>query len=78
MAQTIVIPEGDKDLKDVTKITPDTKVNLRSNVKYPTDVYGGPKQNSMISSSWTEDDVVFTNPDIVNKSEDESGIPVES
>ena len=66
MAQTIVIPQGDKNLNDVTKITPDTRVNHKSDVKYPTDVYDGSKQNSMVAESWVEGDVTFTNPHEIN------------
>ena len=58
MAQTIVIEQGDKDLNDVTKITPDTKVNYRADVKYPaTDL-----NNGMVAETWEEDGVTFTNP----------------
>lgn len=37
MAQQVVIKKGDEMLEDVTLTKPDTKVNLQSNVKYPTD-----------------------------------------
>ena len=68
MAQTIVIPEGDKNLNDVTKITPDTRVNHRSDVKYPaTDL-----NNGMVAESWVEGDVTFTNPHEITNPTDES------
>ena len=58
MAQTIVIEQGDKDLHDVTKITPDTKINQKANIKYPaTDLNMG-----MTEQSWEEGDVTFVNP----------------
>ena len=42
MAQTIVIEQGDKNLNDVTKITPDTRVNQKAVIKYPaTDLNDG-------------------------------------
>lgn len=72
MAQTIIIPEGDKNLQDVTKITPDTRVNHCSDVKYPTDVFDGTRVNSMVAESWTEDDVTFTNPHEVTSEDSES------
>ena len=64
MAQTIVIPQGDKNLNDVTKITPDTRVNHRSDKKYPVTEL----ENGMVKESWTEDDVTFTNPHEINSS----------
>lgn len=75
MAQTIVIEQGDKNLQNVTKITPDTPVNLQSDVKYPTDVFDGTRQNSMVAKSWTdEDEITFTNPHILEtESSDDSG-----
>lgn len=72
MAQTIVIKQGDKDLNDVTKITPDTRVNQKANIKYPTDVFDGSKQNSMTAESWTEGDVTFTNPHTLTSTNNES------
>ena len=58
MAQTIVIEQGDKNLNDVTKITPDTRVNQKAAIKYPaTDLNDG-----IVSESWTEGEVTFTNP----------------
>lgn len=58
MAQTIIIEQGDKNLQDVTMVTPDTRVNYRSDKKYPvTDL-----NNGMVAESWTEGDVTFTNP----------------
>lgn len=58
MAQTIVIEQGDKDLKDVTKITPDTKVNQKAAIKYPvTDLNDG-----IVEEAFTEGEVTFTNP----------------
>lgn len=61
MAQTIVIKQGDKDLQDVTKITPDTRVNQKAIIKYPaTDL-----NNGMTAESWTEDEVTFTNPHVI-------------
>lgn len=62
MAQTIIIEQGDKDLQDVTKVTPDTRVNQKATIKYPvTDL-----NNGMQSESWTdEDEVTFTNPHII-------------
>lgn len=73
MAQTIVIPQGDKNLNDVTKITPDTRVNHKSDVKYPVGlepIKGG--GDSMVSSSFTEDSVTFTNPHEVTADSSES------
>lgn len=37
MSQQVVIKKGDEMLEDVTLVKPDTKVNLYSGVKYPTD-----------------------------------------
>lgn len=58
MAQTIVIEQGDKNLQNVTKITPDTRVNQKATIKYPvTDL-----NNGMTEESWTEDEIKFVNP----------------
>ena len=58
MAQTIVIEQGDKNLNNVTKITPDTRVNYKCDKKYPvTDLNDG-----MMKETFTEGDVTFTNP----------------
>ena len=58
MAQTIVIEQGDKNLQNVTKITPDTRVNQKAVIKYPaTDL-----NNGITEESWTEDEIVFVNP----------------
>lgn len=62
MAQTIVIEQGDKDLQNVTKITPDTRVNQKANIQYPTAVEPGPGYNAMVEESFTEDEVTFVNP----------------
>lgn len=66
MAQTIVIEQGNKDLENVTKTTPDTRVNQQAVVKYPVGLE--PVANaggSMQGSSWTDEDgVTFTNPHI--------------
>jgi hypothetical protein len=68
MAQTIVIEQGDKDLQDVTKITPDTRVNQKAVIKYPaTDL-----NNGMTAETWTEDETTFTNPHAITPAE-ESG-----
>lgn len=68
MAQTIIIEQGDKDLNDVTKITPDTRVNQKATIKYPaTDLVDG-----MTSESWTEDEVTFTNPHVITTTDSES------
>lgn len=69
MAQTIVIPQGDKNLNDVTKITPDTRVNQKATIKYPaTDLNDG-----MVAESWNEGAVTFTNPhEITTAAADES------
>ena len=69
MAQTIVIEQGDKNLNDVTKITPDTRVNQKATIKYPvTDLNDG-----MASESWTdEDEVTFTNPHAIESGSAES------
>ena len=73
MAQTIVIEQGDKNLQNVTKITPDTPVNKKATIKYPaTDL-----NNGMISESWTdEDEVTFTNPHEVTSSDEDTEKPV--
>ena len=61
MAETIVIPQGDKNLNDVTKITPDTRVNQKAVIKYPaTDLNDG-----MVKETFTEDGITFTNPHVI-------------
>lgn len=68
MAQTIVIEQGDKDLQDVTKITPDTRVNQKAIIKYPaTDL-----NNGMTAETWTEDETTFTNPHVITSDEGSS------
>ena len=68
MAQTIVIEQGDKDLKDVTKITPNTRVNQKAHIKYPvTDLNDG-----IMKSTFTEGEVTFTNPHEVTSASTES------
>lgn len=68
MAQTIVIPQGDKNLNDVTKITPDTRVNQKANLKYPvTDLNDG-----VMAESWVEGEATFTNPHEITSAADES------
>lgn len=68
MAQTIVIEQGDKNLNDVTKITPDTRVNQKAVIKYPaTDL-----NNGMTAESWTEGEVTFTNPHVIETGSSES------
>lgn len=68
MAQTIVIEQGDKNLNDVTKITPDTRVNQKAIIKYPaTDL-----NNGMTAESWSEDEVTFTNPHVIETGSSES------
>ena len=58
MAQTIVIEQGDKNLQDVTRITPDTKVNHKASIKYPaTDLNDG-----FMKETFVEGEVTFTNP----------------
>lgn len=72
MAQTIVIEQGDKNLNDVTKITPDTKVNQKAAIKYPvTDL-----NNGIVEETFTEGEVIFTNPHqiVVPESESESNL----
>ena len=52
MAHNIVIEKGDEMLENVTLLKPDTKVNLKSNVKYPTvdcSKIGGP-----VAYEWME------------------------
>ena len=69
MAQTIVIEQGDKNLQDVTKITPDTRVNQKAVIKYPaTDL-----NNGITKETFTEDEVTFTNPHPIESGSDESG-----
>ena len=70
MAQTIVIEQGDKNLQNVTKVTPDTKVNQKAAIKYPaTDL-----NNGMLKQTFTEGEVIFTNPHAIGAdSEEESG-----
>lgn len=61
MAQTIIIEKGDENLKDVELTKPDTKVNYRSTVKYPTadcSKIGGPVVEALVDA----DGVDFTNP----------------
>lgn len=69
MAQTIVIEQGDKNLNDVTKITPDTRVNQKAVIKYPdTDLNDG-----MVETSWTEGSAPpFKNPHAINSDSTES------
>lgn len=68
MAQTIVIEQGDKNLNDVTKITPDTRVNQKAVIKYPaTDL-----NNGMTAESWVEGEVTFTNPHVIETGSSES------
>lgn len=66
MAHNIVIEKGDEMLQDVTLTKPDTKVNFKSDVKYPTadcSKIGGP-----VMRMWTEalgddpDGALFSNP----------------
>lgn len=69
MAQTIVIEQGDKNLNNVTKITPDTRVNQKAAIKYPvTDLNAG-----VMEESWTEGQTTFVNPHQVVIPEDETG-----
>ena len=68
MAQTIVIEQGDKDLNDVTMITPDTRVNQKAVIKYPaTDI-----NNGMLKETFAEGEVTFTNPHAIEKGSSES------
>lgn len=68
MAQTIVIEQGDKNLNDVTKITPDTRVNQKAVIKYPaTDLNAG-----MMKETWTEGEITFTNPHAIETGSSES------
>lgn len=68
MAQTIVIEQGDKDLNNVTKITPDTRVNQKAVIKYPaTDLNDG-----MMKETWTEGEITFTNPHLIGEESTES------
>jgi len=68
MAQTIVIEQGDKNLQDVTKVTPDTRVNQKATIKYPaTDLNDG-----MLKQTWTEDEVTFANPHELGEGSSES------
>ena len=74
MAQTIVIEQGDKNLQNVTKITPDTRVNQKAVIKYPaTDLNDG-----MTEETWTEGDVTFTNPHVLGDESEESSAESES
>ena len=66
MAHNIVIEKGDEMLQDVTLTKPETKVNFKSYVKYPTadcSKIGGP-----VMSTWVEpldgdaEGAEFTNP----------------
>lgn len=70
MAQTIIIEQGDKNLQNVTKITPDTRVNQKATIKYPaTDL-----NNGIQSESWTdEDEVTFTNPHAITNPAEAAG-----
>ena len=72
MAQTIVIEQGDKNLNDVTKITPDTRVNQKAVIKYPQAVEPIKKGDAMVSETFSEDDVTFTNPHPINSGSAES------
>lgn len=68
MAQVIVIEQGDKDLHNVTKVTPDTKVNQKASIKYPaTDLNDG-----MVKTTFVEGDYTFTNPHPIGEGSDES------
>ena len=60
MAQTIVIQKGDELLQDVELKTPDTKVNLCSDEKYPTNFIfkGGTNQKTFVDP----DDTEFVSP----------------
>ena len=73
MAQIIIIKQGDKDLKDVQKITPDTKIDAYIDISDSTDLFDGTPVNSMVLRAWAEDDVIFFSPNIVRKYDDESG-----
>lgn len=76
MAQTIIIKKGDEMSQDVALIKPDTKVNHRSTVKYPTadcSKIGGP----ILETYEDADGATFTNPTsprspILQPEEDES------
>lgn len=70
MAQTVIIEQGNRQLQDVTKIKPDTRVNQQAIIKYPaTDL-----NNGMAQESFIEDEVTFTNPDpYVNPDAEEEG-----
>ena len=72
MAQTIVIPQGDKNLNDVTKITPDTRVNQKANITYPQAVEPIKGGDVMVSETFTEDNVTFTNPHEIGSGSSES------
>lgn len=70
MANIIVIEQGDRELKDVTKITPSNNINKQIVVKYPNDIFDGTLISSRVSKSWVdEDEVIFTDPDVVAQSE---------
>ncbi len=66
MAQTIIIPKGNRQLQDVEKVHPDTKVNLNAAkdfekpLKYPFADFR--KNEGVTATTFTEDSVDFTNP----------------
>ena len=62
MAQQVVIKKGDEMLEDVTLTKPDTKVNLHSNVKYPTDDLCRRGTGGAVQTSFVEDEETFYSP----------------
>lgn len=60
MAQTVIIEQGNRQLQDVTKTKPDTRVNQQAAIKYPaTDLVFGMAEETFLDADETE----FINPD---------------
>ena len=76
MAQTVIIEQGNRQLQDVTKIKPDTRVNFNAAtdmdeaLKYPTTDLN----NGMAQKTFVEDETTFYNPDpYVNPDAEDGG-----
>ena len=64
MAHKIKILKGNRQLQDVEKTVPDTRVNLKAILKYPvTDLVGGMIKEKFTETDEDDEDYDFFNPD---------------
>lgn len=74
MAQTVIIEQGNRQLQDVIKIKPDTRVNQKAFIKYPaTDLNNGMAEETFMDADETE----FINPDAYVNPDAEEEAPEE-